>query len=102
MVQSQTYTDLTSSSSSSLFLRHIKSHEGLCRVALNKKTLEHANLGINLDDIPVSGGFRGRNVLLAALYDGLRAHRPRDVDFIKFYKRLTATLRMMRTILLNH
>lgn len=44
----------------------------------------------------------GRNVLLAALYDGLRAHRPRDVDFIKFYKRLTATLRMMRTILLNH
>lgn len=59
MVQSQTYTDLTSSSSSSLFLRHIKSHEGLCRVALDKKTLEHANLGINLDDIPVSGGFRG-------------------------------------------
>lgn len=102
MVQSQTYTDLTSSSSSSLFLRHIKSHEGLCRVALNKKTLEHANLGINLDDIPVSGGFRASNVLLAALYDGLRAHRPRDVDFIKFYKRLTATLRMMRTILLNH
>ena len=44
----------------------------------------------------------GRNVLLAALYDGLRAHRPPDVDFIKFYKRLTATLRMMRTILLNH
>ena len=52
--------------------------------------------------LAASEGGAGRNVLLAALYDGLRAHRPRDVDFIKFYKRLTATLRMMRTIRLNH
>ena len=62
------------------------SHEGLCQITLNEETLERANLGVNLDDIPVSGGFRGgagRNVLLAALYDGRRTRRPRDVDFIQ-------------------
>ena len=46
------------------------SHEGLCQITLNEETLERANLGVNLDDIPVSGGFRGgagRNVLLSVV-----------------------------------